>query len=198
MKVVEIFSSIQGEGANTGLWVTFVRLSHCNLCCSFCDTEFNREKEYSLTELTNAIASYRCKRIIWTGGEPTLQLTDEIVEYFHKLGYWQGIETNGTKRPPRGLDYITVSPKVSVHILKNEFTGIAINELRYPVEVGRRVPPIEELPSAEHYLLSPIFTGDPNERMDLSSQNLEECIRLIKEDPRWRLSIQLHKLLQLP
>ena len=65
----------------------------------------------TIEELRDAIAPYPGRRIIWTGGEPTLQLTEETVAYFKALGYHQSIETNGTRRPPAGLDYITCSPK---------------------------------------------------------------------------------------
>lgn len=202
MKVVEIFTSIQGEGANCGLLVTFVRLTGCNLSCPYCDTDFETGTEYSTEELTAAVAAEGTRRIIWTGGEPTLRLTEELVTHFADLGYWQAIETNGTKTPPRGLDYITVSPKVSVQTLRKNFRYTPIDEIRYPVARGVTIPDIDTLPPARHYLLSPIFEpkgNDPgSEKNLLSEPNLTYCLELMRQDPRWRLSVQLHKLLHLP
>lgn len=202
MRVVEIFTSIQGEGANTGLLVTFVRLSGCNLDCSFCDTDFDTGTDYTLEELTAAVDAEGTHRIVWTGGEPTLQLTEEVVLHFKKLGYWQAIETNGTRTPPRGLDYITVSPKVSAARLRVHFKETPIGEIRYPVGEGLTVPDISELPPARHYLLSPIFLSKGSdtgaEKTLLSDTNLRRCLELMHHDPRWRLSVQLHKLLHLP
>ena len=100
MLINEIFYSLQGEGVHMGKASIFIRLSRCNLRCSFCDTEFDSGTEMTIEELRDAIASYPGRRIIWTGGEPTLQLTEETVAYFKALGYHQSIETNGTRRPP--------------------------------------------------------------------------------------------------
>ena len=107
MLINEIFYSLQGEGVHMGKASIFIRLSRCNLRCSFCDTEFDTGTEMTLEELRDAIAPYPGRRIIWTGGEPTLQLTAETVAYFKALGYHQSIETNGTRRPRRaGLHHL--------------------------------------------------------------------------------------------
>ena len=108
MLINEIFYSLQGEGVHMGKASIFIRLSRCNLRCSFCDTEFDSGTEMTIEELRDAIAPYPGRRIIWTGGEPTLQLTEETVAYFKALGYHQSIETNGTRRPPRwaGLHHL--------------------------------------------------------------------------------------------
>ena len=96
MKLVvnEIFYSLQGEGARAGRPSIFIRLSKCNLRCSFCDTEFDSGEEMTLQEMLNEIKKYGCKWIVWTGGEPTLQLTDEMVAFFKHNGFLQAIETN--------------------------------------------------------------------------------------------------------
>ena len=93
MLINEIFYSLQGEGVHMGKASIFIRLSRCNLRCSFCDTEFDSGTEMTIEELRDAIAPYPGRRIIWTGGEPTLQLTEETVAYFKALGYHQSIET---------------------------------------------------------------------------------------------------------
>lgn len=193
LKVVEIFYSIQGEGANTGMPAIFIRLSGCNLNCWFCDTEWHQYNEISIAEVLKSIEQYPCKNIIWTGGEPTLQLTDEILSHFG--GYYHCIETNGTNAVPSGIDYISCSPKVTPDILKQNFPFI--DEIRYPLNKGEMLPSIDELPPAKHYYISPLFLGTENQRMDLSQENIDYCIDYIKHNPGWKLSIQLHKLLNI-
>ena len=133
MLVNEIFYSLQGEGLNMGRASIFIRLSKCNLSCSFCDTEYESGTEMSLEELRDHIAQWPCRRIIWTGGEPTLQLTEEVVAYFKALGYHQSIETNGTRRPPHGLDYITCSPKKEAMRLLHRNFPDGVGEFRFPI-----------------------------------------------------------------
>jgi len=111
LNVNEIFYSLQGEGGRTGQASVFIRLAKCNLTCSFCDTDFERGVKMTTDEVLREIKQYGCKWIIWTGGEPTLQLTDSIVAFFKQEGYLQAIETNGTRKVPVGIDYITCSPK---------------------------------------------------------------------------------------
>jgi 7-carboxy-7-deazaguanine synthase len=193
LKVVEIFYSIQGEGANTGMPAIFIRLSGCNLNCWYCDTEWHNFIEISIHEILNTIQQYPCKNIIWTGGEPTLQLTDEMLNHFE--GYFHCIETNGTNPVPAGIDYISCSPKVSPETLKRNF--LFIDELRYPLGKGEKLPKIEALPHAKNYFISPLFLGDEKERMDLNRENIDYCIDYILNNPGWKLSIQLHKLLDI-
>ena len=82
INVVEIFRSIQGEGANVGTDATFIRLTGCNCNCSFCDTDYDKRTEYTVEALLKKVKKLGSKNIIWTGGEPTLQLTEEILDYF--------------------------------------------------------------------------------------------------------------------
>jgi len=193
LKVVEIFYSIQGEGANTGMPAIFIRLSGCNLKCWYCDTEWHKYTEMSIPEILDNIQQFPCKNIIWTGGEPTLQLTDEILIHFE--GYFHCIETNGTNPVPSGIDYISCSPKVSPATLKKNF--IFIDELRFPLAKGEKLPEIEELPKATNYFISPLFLGAENQRMDLNQENIDYCIDYIMHNPGWKLSVQLHKLLNI-
>jgi 7-carboxy-7-deazaguanine synthase len=192
LKVVEIFYSIQGEGANTGMPAIFIRLSGCNLKCWYCDTEWHKHIEMSISDILLQIEQYPCKNIIWTGGEPTLQLTDEILSHFSS--YYQCIETNGTNPVPSRIDYISCSPKVAPEILKRHFSFI--DEIRYPLNKEEKLPMIEELPTAKNYYISPLFLGDENRRMDLNQENIDYCIDYILHNPGWKLSIQLHKLLK--
>lgn len=194
LQLVEIFQSLQGEGANTGRLVVFVRFAGCNLRCSFCDTDFKQANHrLSPTQLLEQIESDypRCKSIIWTGGEPTLQLTDEVVSLFREEGYWQGIESNGLKAAPMGLDYITLSPKGDTRPqVKELYEGRSVGEIRIAIAKGDSCPRVEDFPTAQHYFLSPIFDGD-----QIIPDNVTYCEGLIEQDPRWRLSLQTHKLI---
>lgn len=193
LKVVEIFNSIQGEGANVGRAATFIRLSNCNKNCSFCDTDWDKGTDMTIDEVLTEVQKYTTNMIIWTGGEPTLQLTDEILNVFK--GYYHAIETNGTNPVPAGIDYISCSPKVETEILKRNFKSV--DEFRYPVVAGDQIPSIDELPIASNYFLSPIFVGEVKKRLEINRKNLDYCLAVIQQDPRWRLSVQLHKLLNV-
>lgn len=188
LRVNEIFYSLQGEGGRTGEPSIFIRLSKCNLSCSFCDTEYETGIKMSIEEVLNHIEQFSCKWIIWTGGEPTLQLTDEVISIFKEKGYKQAIETNGTRRVPNGLDYITCSPKQEFHIIKNLIPEV--DELRFPISVGDALPDINILPKANKYYLSPIFDDKK-----IIPENVEYCIDLTMKNPPWALSIQMHKLI---
>jgi 7-carboxy-7-deazaguanine synthase len=193
LKIREIFYSLQGEGARSGDPSIFIRLAHCNLNCSFCDTDWSYGYDYTLAGIYAAIKKWPCKKIIWTGGEPTLQLTREIVSFFTGLGYYQAIETNGTNMVPEGIDYIACSPKVSEFIIRSNFPN-GVDELRYPISAGDTIPNVLELPKAKHYFLSPIFVGNKKENFDLDNINLQYCITQCLANPIWKLSIQQHKI----
>jgi organic radical activating enzyme len=184
LKVNEIFYSIQGEGANAGMPAVFVRLAGCNLNCPFCDTEYESYTEMSIAEIKSEVVKYNCRNIIWTGGEPTLQLGNNTLKYFRE--FYNCIESNGTKLAPSKIDYITISPKVLYP--KHYISGYHIDELRYPIANGDELPDINRLPQANRYYLSPI---------DVSKENVDYCLKLIKENPQWRLSVQIHKLLNI-
>ena len=191
LTVNEIFYSLQGEGGRVGRPSIFIRLSKCNLRCSFCDTEFESGEDMTLEEILTEIEKFGCKWIIWTGGEPTLQLTDEMVVFFKTNGYSQAIETNGTRKVPKGLDYITCSPKQNFDKIRALIPFA--NELRFPMAMGDPLPDMSILPKADNYMLSPIFDA-----ANLNKENLEYCVQLIKENPQWSLSVQLHKLIEIP
>ncbi len=188
LKVNEIFYSLQGEGGRTGEASVFVRLSGCNLACSFCDTDFAYGKPMSEQEILDEIGHFGCNWIIWTGGEPTLQLTDETVSFFKENGFLQAIETNGTRRVPAGIDYITCSPKQYFEKIRALIPQV--DELRFPVQKGDPLPDISLLPKAKKYFLSPIF-----DEMNIIPENVAYCVELIKANPQWVLSLQTHKLI---
>lgn len=195
LRVREIFHSLQGEGGRAGEASIFIRLSQCNLNCWFCDTDWSTGDMLSIEEIASSILKYNCKWIVWTGGEPTIQLTEEIVALFKSMGYKQAIETNGTKTPPIGLDYITCSPKGGVEEIQKVFANTHVHEFRYPCGVGTQNPPdILDLPKADNYYISPLFLGKLKERFSLDPGNLHYCIEYVKAHPEWKLSMQQHKI----
>ena len=207
LNVSELFYSMQGEGGRVGTMNVFIRLSGCPVqraCMGKagvnCDTDFQTSKEYTVKELSTLIEQMsipKCQNIIWTGGEPAFQLTDEIVDYFQFLGFYQAIETSGVKSVPQGLNYISVSPKVAEHVIEKNFKDLYVNELRYVRHSGQTIP--DPSIEADRYFLSPHFDGNI-----LNVENLDHCSRLIREIGRdgnskikWELSIQIHKLMKI-
>jgi organic radical activating enzyme len=192
MKLIvnEIFYSLQGEGGRSGEASIFIRLTKCNLACSFCDTDFADGVEMSIDDILSHIKKYPCKWIIWTGGEPTIQLKDEHLAVFRQQGYKQAIETNGTRKVPSLIDYIACSPKQDYESIKEHIPEV--NEIRIPIKEGGSIPDISALPKADNYFLSPIFDGNK-----INPQNVDYCVELIKKHPQWQLSLQIHKLIHI-
>ncbi len=188
LNVNEIFYSLQGEGGRSGQPSIFIRLAKCNLSCSFCDTDFERGVKMTTDEILRGIEPYGCKWIIWTGGEPTLQLNDALVALFKEKGYLQAIETNGTRRVPQGLDYITCSPKQQFEKVRELIPEV--DELRFPIQKGDPLPDVTILPKARYHFLSPIFDNH-----NIIQENIDYCVSLVKENPVWALSLQIHKLI---
>ncbi|MDB5036915.1 MAG: queE [Bacteriovoracaceae bacterium] len=190
----EWFYSLQGEGIRSGTPNLFLRFSACNLSCSKetegfdCDTEFVSGKKWTLDEIVKNLkdCSPDVNWIILTGGEPTLQLDDEIIDRLHREGYKLAIETNGTKAVSPKIDWITVSPKTAEHAVQQK----TANEVKYVRSFGMGIPKTSI--EAQHYLISPAFEGDT-----VPQKNIDWCIQLVKENPSWRLSLQTHKLLRI-
>lgn len=190
LKVNEVFYSLQGEGARAGEPSIFIRLTGCDLTCGFCDTEFESGKETSFEELLEEIKTFGCEWIVWTGGEPALQLTQEAIDYFKANGFKQAVETNGAHKLPAGIDWVACSPKVAEHVLAKSFPN-GLDELRYIRHFGQKGIPIPAV-KAKQYFLSPQFNGN---RIDKA--NLQHCINLCLKNPQWKLSLQTHKLLNI-
>lgn len=189
LKINKIFYSIQGEGTRVGEASIFIRLAGCNLNCSFCDTSFKRYKIYTLNNILKKIQNYPCNWIVWTGGEPTLQLTEEIILFFRKQGYKQAIETNGTNPVIKGLDYVSCSYKVKNKKIKK------VDEIRILVQNKKSIPKIKDLPTADNYYLSPVFIGKKKNKIDKKA--LKICLSHIHNNPKWKLSIQIHKIIKI-
>jgi 7-carboxy-7-deazaguanine synthase len=208
--VKEIFYTLQGEGANSGRPAVFCRFSGCNLwsgreadreaaVCRFCDTDFvgtsgpGGGRFATAVELARAVAAAwppdageRRRFVVCTGGEPLLQVDPALLAALHAEGFEVAVETNGTLPPPAGIDWLTVSPKAGAPL-----TARGGDELKlvYPQE-GTEPERYLEL-DFRHYFLQPM---DGPAREANTTAALQYCL----SHPRWRLSLQTHKLLGIP
>ena len=205
--VKEIYLTIQGEGFHTGKHAVFCRFSGCNLwtglekdrkkaICNFCDTDFvgtdgiNGSKYPNAEQLANEIdkvwdKDINEKFVVFTGGEPLLQLDKPLVDLLHKKKFKVAIETNGTILPPENIDWICVSPKQGA-----DFNLKYGNELKlvYP-QKGLEPKNFKHL-DFDHFFLQPMDGKDLQRNI---LQSVSYCI----ENPLWRLSLQTHKIMGL-
>ena len=200
MKVNEIFYSLQGEGHYTGTPAVFVRFAGCNLRCWFCDTDFEKGVEMSEDEIVEAVLQYPTRYVVITGGEPTLQITASLCDKLHAHGLYLMMETNGTRPLPEGcqIDWITCSPKlIDVEEGKRKIATIRlrhIDELKVVFEDSpTQDMALYEQILATEYRLQPCDTQDP-----LCNQAiLNKTIKYILQHPKWKLSLQTHKILHV-
>ena len=194
-RVNEIFYSLQGEGFWTGTPMVFLRFSGCNLLCPFCDTDHGGFREMSAEEIVQELVHTGgdCRRVCVTGGEPSLQLDQALVEALHGAGFRIHLETNGTRVLPAGVDWVTLSPKTDVKDLKGD--GTVVLEKADEVKVVYTGDSVEHWAAfpADWHFLQPCDTGEPQQNRAL----LAETIDLIQRHPLWRLSLQTHKLLKI-
>ncbi|GGA77739.1 7-carboxy-7-deazaguanine synthase [Brucella endophytica] len=206
--VKELFKTLQGEGAQTGRAAVFCRFAGCNLwsgreedrhkaICQFCDTDFigtdgeGGGKFQDAAALASAIAATwgdaeANRYVVFTGGEPLLQLDSALIDAVHAAKFEIAIETNGTVEPPDGIDWICVSPKASAPLkLKSG------NELKLVYPQMGLLP--DDLPPVhfDHYFLQPM---DGPDRITNTDAAIEFCLL----NPRWRLSLQTHKMIGIP
>lgn len=189
MRVNEIFYSLQGEGHFTGTPAVFVRLSGCNLKCSFCDTRHDDFTEMSVDDIMGEVAKYPAAHVVITGGEPTLQLTPELTDRLHAAGKFVQMETNGTRRLPAGcrIDWVTCSPKHEPVVLQH------IDELKVVfMSSAQDMSPYDRF-AASVYSLQPCDVGDPA----ANARILADAIAYSLAHPRWRLSLQTHKMINV-
>ncbi|HWA90898.1 MAG TPA: 7-carboxy-7-deazaguanine synthase [Rhizomicrobium sp.] len=204
--VKEIYYTLQGEGAQTGRAAVFLRFAGCNLwtglerdrataTCRFCDTDFvgtdgpGGGKFATAADLARAVVekwppgSHAQPYVVCTGGEPLLQIDDALIAALHEASFEIGIETNGTLEPPPGIDWICVSPKAEADL--NLTRG---NELKliYP-QAGAPPQRYENLPF-DNFFLQPM---DNDAREANTRAATEYCLA----HPKWRLSLQTHKLI---
>jgi len=198
MRVSEIFYSLQGEGARAGESSLFIRLQGCSAkhaCYKsgvVCDTEFESGWEMPLCDIAKFASAKGTKWITWTGGEPTDQLSPEIVKHFKDLGYKQSIECSGIKQPPE-MDWVVLSPKIAEHVILKrweERDEFHCDELRWVRHDGQAIPNTKI--KAKSYYVSPHFDG-----FNSNEKNIRHCVNLCLKNPKWRLSVQQHKLWQI-
>ena len=206
--VKEIFYTLQGEGTHAGRPAVFCRFSGCNLwsgreadrssaVCKFCDTDFvgadgERGGKYDASGLADTINALwpdshaASKFVVFTGGEPLLQLDKELIDGMHARGFVIAIESNGTIDVPVGVDWVCISPKVGADLRVRKG-----NELKVVIPQQEQcIADYEEL-DFEHFYLQPMDGPDV-------ARNTRMAIELCKANPKWKLSIQTHKLLQIP
>jgi 7-carboxy-7-deazaguanine synthase len=207
--VKEIYFTLQGEGARSGRPAVFCRFAGCNLwsgreadragaACNFCDTDFvgtdgpGGGKFSSADQLGRQIQeswpSGQGGRpyVVFTGGEPLLQLDETLVEACHERGFEVAIETNGTLRAPRGVDWVTVSPKPNSDVIQQEG-----DEFKFVFPQSALDPSDYESLVFDHFYLQPM-DGPAHE------ENTRLAVEFCKQHPQWRLSLQLHKLVGIP
>tara|TARA_R100000789_G_scaffold54906_1_gene53631 strand:- start:1668 stop:2150 length:483 start_codon:yes stop_codon:yes gene_type:complete len=154
-----------------------------------CDTDFESGEERNLEEILDLVSECETEWIVWTGGEPTDQLTDEIISEVKKAGFKQAIECSGIKQPPE-MDWIVLSPKIAEHAILKRWKkrdGFHCDELRWVRHNGQSIPNTQI--RAKTYFISPHFDDyTPND------DNIRHCVKLALNHPKWRVSIQQHKL----
>ncbi|MGH6837996.1 MAG: 7-carboxy-7-deazaguanine synthase [Methylocella sp.] len=206
--VKEIFLTLQGEGANTGRAAVFCRFSGCNLwsglerdrgnaVCGFCDTEFVGTDgpgggsfvcaESLATAIESVWTSGKENRfVVFTGGEPLLQLDEALIGAVHARGFAAAVETNGTLALPQGLDWICVSPKAGAPLVANSGSEL---KLVFPQQ-DLKPDDLSGL-AFSHFWLQPMDGAD-------RAANTAAAIAYCLEHPRWRLSLQTHKFIGMP
>ena len=214
-RVKEAFYTLQGEGAQAGRAAVFCRFSKCNLwtgrekdrataVCDFCDTDFVGTDGQNGGRFETAEALAEHVRRLWpenaggapyvvcTGGEPLLQLDEALIAAFHAAGFEVGVETNGTLPAPAGIDWLCVSPKADAALVITECDEL---KLVYPQPLA----PPERFQDvrARHYFLSPMASpsapghGDDPVKVSNTRRATDYCLA----HPRWRLTLQMHKII---
>ena len=206
--IKEIYFTLQGEGFYTGRPAVFIRFSGCNLwsglekdrknaICNWCDTDFvgingSNGGKYSALEIKEIIADLWPKNqpskpyVVCTGGEPLLQIDENLIQVIKNAGFEIGLETNGTIVPPDGIDWICVSPKANANlILKNG------NELKVVYPQCGMNPRIHEKLKFDHFYIQPMDGIDQKD-------NIKRSEKFVLKHPKWKLSLQTHKILGIP
>ena len=192
MRVNEIFYSLQGEGFHSGTPAVFVRFSGCNLRCPFCDTQHDGGTDMSEEAIVAAVAQYPARLVVVTGGEPALQLTATLVDALHAAGKLVAVETNGTRPLPDGVDWVTLSPKDAWLGPQAAPVLSRADELKLLYD-GVHEPSLYPTVAVAHRYLQPCDSGDPVRNADITARAIE----YVKKDPRWKLSLQIHKILNI-
>ncbi len=205
--VKEIFLTLQGEGMQAGRRAVFLRFSGCNLWsgreqdratahCTFCDTDFIgsdglnggrfADAEQLAAKVSEIWGEGDRRLVVITGGEPTLQLDSGLIDALHGRDFEIAVETNGTIAAPAGIDWICVSPKAGTQVVQrsgHELKLVWPQQGMDPAELSSW--------SFDHFLIQPLDGAD-------RESSTAAAIEFVMKNPRWRLSLQTHKLLGLP
>ena len=194
-RINEIFYSLQGEGYHSGTPAVFVRFSGCNLHCAFCDTQHQEGKMMSLQEIVDEVNKYpTASLLVLTGGEPSLFIDEAFVaELKQKTGKRIAIETNGTRSLPSNLDWVTLSPKFAFEGGDAEPCVLSRCDELKVVYLGQNLAQYEDI-EAKHRFLQPCFCEDVSQR----KANMKACVDAVMQNPGWRLSLQIHRVLEIP
>jgi 7-carboxy-7-deazaguanine synthase len=208
--VKEIFLTLQGEGAQAGRRAVFLRFAGCNLwtgreedrasaICQFCDTDFvgmdgENGGRYDAAQLAAKVAALwgdgpDHRYVVITGGEPMLQLDDALVDALHAENFEIAMESNGTIAAHPGIDWVCISPKAGSDVVQRSGNEL---KLVWP-QAGSDVESLEGWAFA-HFLIQPMDSGSA----EANEANRKAAIELVSARPKWRLSLQNHKLLGLP
>lgn len=205
--VKECFLTLQGEGMQTGRRAVFLRFAGCNLWsgreqdrataqCNFCDTDFVGTDGEGGGKFANAEALADHVLGLWgksderlvviTGGEPMLQLDAALVDSLHELGFRVAVESNGTLPAIKGIDWLCISPKAGTDVVQRSGSELKLVWPQHGIE-----PAELETWDFRNFLIQPMDC-------DAREEALEASIRLVMDRPRWRLSLQTHKIIGLP
>jgi 7-carboxy-7-deazaguanine synthase len=198
--VKEMFGpTLQGEGAHAGSPCVFLRFAACNLSCEWCDTDFAAEGAVKM-EADAIVAKlleldvHGSRMVVVTGGEPALQWDAELADAVRAAGFRAHMESNGTRLLAAPVDWLTVSPKPQFHTGSLRLQALTASEVKVVVDdtVDERVlAGYETRYASEHYFAQPCMTAD-------YASSLARTLALVHARPRWRLSLQLHKILEIP
>ena len=190
-KINEIFYSLQGEGRWAGRAAIFIRFSGCNLKCPFCDTNFFTYTHMTLPRIIEECKKYtKCNFVVITGGEPTLQVENNFIDALHDEGYYVAMETNGTREVPSHVDWVTVSPK-QAYVEGGKVWVTEADEVKVVYD-GEHMPNDFGIVAKEYYV-QPCDVGDKERNAEILAMTID----YISDNPRWRLSLQQQKIINV-
>lgn len=184
----DLFWTHQGEGLHAGRRALFVRMPYCNLKCSWCDTSFNSYKKWEMNLFVDFCMQEKARFAVITGGEPTMnKTTPDVVRVLKSLGFEIAVESNGTFPIPKGIDFVTISPKRDAKYEIHKDALMKANEFKYVVDQGFDFKLLDrhDTKDGRRYSLSPEFGN--------FKESLLKIQDYIKEHPTWRISLQTHK-----
>lgn len=197
-KIAEIFYSLQGEGHHCGYPSVFIRFSGCNLNCEFCDT--NHEDGIFMEDdaIIRAVNLYAADWVVLTGGEPSMWIDTEFVNLLKRMtGKKVAIETNGTREIPGSIDWVTVSPKCNMPGAGRAAIRVDRADELKVVNIGQPLDDYFTMPCVGEktlMYLQPCYVEDEAQ----FKANRLDTVKRVLADPRWTLSVQLHRYLEIP